>query len=254
MTYPLDVLTAFSARRATPRETVAALIAHDAWLVPMSWALADPRRTRFDTLYLAEPATVPDDELWLYTNPGELAEARGKLASRHNLGCYAGPVSGVELFENLPDTIHRLEINPGLPTERCFFAKGRALVQIRELARTFGLEHALEQRADDVIERLLAFPVYQLLVEDGAPRHALATPQLKRPLTVFTSREACAITARRQELANPATEVLTGRALFPLVEAAGADGVALIASDGGATYELDRSTCDLLVQLAARLG
>jgi hypothetical protein len=125
-------------------------------------------------------------------------------------------------------------------------------VLIRELARTFGLEHAQEQRADDVIERLLAFPRYHLLVEDGAPRHALATPQLERPLAVFTSREACALTARRHELVNPATEVLTGRALFPLVEAAGADGIALIASDGGATYELDRGTCELLVRLATR--
>lgn len=252
MTYPLDVLHAFSLRRATPRETVAALIAHDAWIAPMSWALADPRRNQFHTLYLAEPTTVPADELWLFTSPEALDTARDKLAAHHNLGCYAGPVSGVELFESLPDTLRSVQINPGLPTEQCFFAKGRALGVIRDLARTIGLDLALEQRTDDLIDRLLGYPAYQLLVSDGVPRRPLATAQLKQPLVVFTSREACAIAARDHELAAPATSTLSGEALFPVVEQAAADGIILIGRDGTATYELDRATCELLVSLAAK--
>jgi hypothetical protein len=252
MTSPLDALTAFSARRAPPRETLAALIAHDGWVVPMSWALADPRRNRFDTLYLAAPATVPTDELWLFTSAAELDSARAKLAAHHNLGCYAGPVGGIELFESLPDTLRRIQINPGLPTEHCFFAQGRALGLIRDAARTIGLDRALAQHAEDLLDRLLAFPTYHLLVGDGAPHRALSTPQLKQPLVVFTSRKACAIAARRHDIDDPATSMLAGSALFPLVERTGADGIVLFGRDGEATYELDRATCELLVKLAMR--
>lgn len=249
MRSPLDVLHDFSVRRATPRQTMAALIAHDGWLVPMSWALSDLGCTRLHTLYLAEPATVPAGELWCYTSPEALTEGRAQLAAHHALGCYAGPVRGVELFERLPDTLARLEINPGLAAEHRFFAQHRALGLIRELARTRSLERALDTRADDLIERLLAFGSYQLLVAGDAPRFALSTPQLARPLAAFTSREACAVACTRERVEDPAASAIAGDVLFRLVERHDADGIALIGADGACTYELDRATCEMIVRL-----
>ena len=216
-------------RQLTPHEVMRRLVTHDGWFAPLAWACDALATETFEHVLDAggDRSDSPPSELWLYTSVDACYEASRDL----NLGLYAGPLGGTNLFEHLPRAggLTTIRVNPGLRAEHTWQWPEPSV----ETARLWGAAVALERELStkgEWMTRLLDFDGYLVPISpDGTLVTVAGIGGMKNPALAFTTMDTLqtVITSRS---AGPIA-VLSGEHLFELLgrsESRGVDGLALV--------------------------
>jgi len=214
-------------KQLTTHEVMRRLVTHDGWFAPLAWACDALATESFEhVLDAGGELEAPANELWLYTSVDVCYEASRDL----NLGLYAGPLTGTELFERIPrQGIASIRVNPGLRAEHTWEWPEPSV----ETARLWGAAVALERELStkgEWMTRLLDFDGYLVPISpDGTLVTVAGIGGMKNPALAFTTMDTLqtVITSRS---AGPIA-VLSGEHLFELLgrsESRGVDGLALV--------------------------
>jgi hypothetical protein len=136
----IQVLIAYSEKRASATDVLRALMSHRGWFVPIGlFALTGESNRRVDSmLYLSAENLVPPGELWIFTDE---ASARMAADKGFSVGAYAGGMAGTELFQLIEPGYQTVYVNPGSPPERTWmFGEGSASTTGRLWAEAIALE------------------------------------------------------------------------------------------------------------------
>ncbi|MFT3696854.1 MAG: hypothetical protein QM831_27175 [Kofleriaceae bacterium] len=203
------MLAEFGRSQENPWRVMRELIAHDGWFAPSA-----PVR----------------NQLWLFTSEAELAIARTRMTDPLNI--YSGPKRGVAVFEQLPNGLRTVEINPSLDPEQGWFLAAGAVAIARGMAQAIALSRAHEHCAPDLVDRLIAHERYTLLVDSfGRPAVSLEEAGMRNPVMVFTAPDAIApLRAENPELDHFTSVVLTGEQLWSAWPSYGSDGIAMFSN------------------------
>jgi hypothetical protein len=238
----LDILREFAQQRATPEQVMRQLVTYTGWYAPLLWASDALNTEMFDSVYQwGDQSSIPADQLWLFTTP----EA-GKVAlQRSSLGLYAGPLSGIELFEHIPQGVRAVEINPYSPPDQGWYVEGPTVEVARSWGRAMALERALTSGGPDTVKRLVEYDRYTiLLTQQGSLAIAVGAAGMSNPGMLFTTGDAVdlAVAAFGPTGATLQRAVLGGHDLFSQFDRLGVDGFVLNIA-GPMPYVLNAEVC-----------
>lgn len=221
----LETLRAFGQKSASANQVMRALCEHAGWFAPVGYACAALKTNTFDNVTLwGNEARVNAGSLYLFTDA-----AAGHVASaKVQLGPYASPLSGAELFAFLPAGLRELYVNPGSPQEHGWYMADRAL----ELGGLWGQAVRLErllsgESQGDLAESLFAFSGWtSFALPNGSIATAVGAAGLKNPAMIFTAPDC--VDLALQNLGAQASTLQrvtsTGEALFGAFPRMGVDG------------------------------
>jgi hypothetical protein len=252
MTAPLDTLARFARKEVDHLAALRSLVSHDGWFAPATFAMEAFATNVFDKMCLwgNETRGIPPGKLFLFTDEtrGPILQARGA-----DPGPCVGPLRGSTIFAKLPNGIQSLEVNPGSPTSEGFFIDAQSFPLARAWGRAIALETALENGSSDMIDRLIAYDDYGILV---TPAMSIATlvgaAGLKNPGMVFTTLDS--LVRLKEKIGVSASTLkettMRGAVLFEKVASFGIDGLILNPVGPGPVKVFDASVCEGIAQSA----
>lgn len=242
-------------RPAVGHAAMRAVVSHDGWFAPSSWAVPRVER-RAGVMFLPRARVAnepPPWRLWIFTGQRELQAAR---ADGRELGPYSGPLRGVELFGALssdPD-ITEVSINPVGELRHGWFLDASVFPCVARWVGALRLESALRPDTSGLQERVVAYPSYVVCVDANtrSPRLLRSKQPERVCLPAFTAPDHAEHFAR---LLGGGTQSvgITGAQLFALAASLWVDGVALN-PDGGSALFIPGHACRELTQLARRIA
>ncbi len=241
-----NVLNRFAEHKASQHEVMRALVAHDEWLVPATYASQTLGRTKLDQLVLfGTDFAYPPGTLWIFTDleSGTLASETGA-----RLGPYQGGLRGSELFAELPESITEIVVNHGSPDRDKLYLVAPSFGNVGVWVDVLGFEAALAGPTTpamvDAAKRYDAYFIAQNA--DGSLLTLTNIDGLTNVLVLFTGPDSLA--ALLGQL-GPAAEGITsgqttGPHLFGALGDLGIDGVVVNPAGPGARHVFQLS--DLL--------
>lgn len=239
---PKETLRAYDRKEASTDDVMRALMTFDNWLAPAVFASEVLATNLLQKLFiLGDPSTIPQDELWFFTDETAAHTAQAKGAS---LGVYANGVPGVRAFAALPAHLRAAKVNIGSDPAEGWFIPQDAFALTGLWASAIALESWLrEPESPEKLKALRDFTGYTVLIIPQ--QDAIATAQgaggLKNPAMVFTAPD-CAAKVLKQ--APQLTQnVVSGERLFTLLPSQGVDGVIFNPLGPGPKLAFDLSLC-----------
>jgi hypothetical protein len=229
------------ATQADVDQVMRALVTHDGWYVPVSfasrtWGQTEFDQILFDQIHPAFPDPPPEPVLHVFTDRESALLADGQATGR-----YGGPVSGVKLMRTLDGDVTALIVNPASPREHQWFIAPAGFEIAVGWAGAVAVEQALASRGAGPVPagELLAHR-YQLLLEK--PNHALAQialPDIDGVVAVcFTAIDRSEeFISSLPRAARPLADIapIDGPQLFDMMRGVGAAGLVINAGSDDQT-------------------
>jgi len=224
---PRDILRAFADKRASIDEVMRVLVEYDGWLVPHHLLGRDVVE---GLVVFAEKFSVPAEAALVFTDR-EGAEAFAAKHGGEQLGVYATPVTGVELFQLLASDrpeckrLRELRVNEGGPRSDFWFMAASTFELAAQFARAVALERMIARaktgEVDGLVDGLAAFATWVLPVGKADRSFVRVTiPDKGEHVVVFTAHDrAKALTEAvpPEEADKLGYATIAGRDLFPLL-------------------------------------
>jgi hypothetical protein len=223
------------ASQADIDQVMRALVSHDDWYLPVSFADRVWGQSRYERELIfadLEPTRV----LNVFTD-----HESALLADGQPIGVYGGPVSGVRLMRALDDHVEALIVNPASPREHQWFIASPGFPIAAAWATAIGVERALAGRANGPVPAAeLLGHRYHLLLEKST--HGLAQiylPDIDGAVAVcFTASDrvdefVSSLPVAARPLADLAE--VDGPQLFDMMHGVGAAGLVINAGSDDQT-------------------
>jgi hypothetical protein len=241
---PLQLLTAYSQKRAGTNDVMRSLISHRNWVAPLAlFAQGGEQVRRVDgALILSMEPRIPPGDLWVFTDREAILRAQSAGAL---LGSYAGSMAGTELFRNLPSGTTTVRVNPGSPLEYTWTFRDGGIEAGKIWAGAIALEESFEQWQQTGKPDKTAFINYQaFLTFDHVSGPVITLPGhsgMSNPAAAFTAPDCADMFLSElgeEQRAEMRRVTIDGNTLLKQAPVLGIDGLIINAFGPGATYPL----------------
>ncbi|HUQ31537.1 MAG TPA: hypothetical protein VM095_05420 [Pyrinomonadaceae bacterium] len=241
---PVQMLLAYSQKRAVADDVMRSLISHRDWVVPLAlFAHGGEQVRRVEgALILSAEARITPGELWVFTDRDAILRAQSAGAM---LGSYAAGMAGTELFRSIPPTINTVRVNPGSPLEHTWTFRDGGIEAGKIWADAITLEESFEQWEQARKPDKTAFMNYRaFLTFDHVSGPVITLPGhsgMSNPAAAFTAPD-CADTflsnLSEEQSAQMRRVTVGGNRLLEQAPVLGIDGLIINAFGPGAIYAL----------------
>lgn len=242
---PVQMLLAYSQKRADMNNVMRALTSHRNWLAPLSLFAqsGEQRRAVGSMMILSTEAHITPGELWVFTD-GEAA-LRAQAAGAW-LGTYAGGMAGTELLRSVPADTKTVRVNPGSPVEQTWTLRDGGGIEAGKIwADAIAFEDSFEQWLQSGKPDRTAFVNYRaFLTFDHSSGLVVTLPNqfgMSNPAAAFTTPD-CAdmfLSKLSEEQSSGLRQVTVGgNKLLEHSSILGIDGLIINVFGPGATYAL----------------
>ena len=140
----VEMLIAYSEKRANSNQVLRALMSHRGWFVPLGlFAISGEQNRKADSLLILSPENlVPAGQLWVFTDAEAAHLATAKGAS---LGAYAGGMRGTELFQIIDPALQQCK---SIPVRR-LNARGCFQVALCRTSERFGRKRFISKSSSE---------------------------------------------------------------------------------------------------------
>lgn len=245
MSAPIQMLLAYSLKRANTNDVMRSLVSHRNWFAPLNLFAEGGEETRRveSGLMLSTQAQITTDEVWVFTEPEAAfrAQAAGAL-----LGTYAGGMSGTELFRKLPPATKVVRVNPYSPLEHTWtFRDGGGIEAALIWADAVALENCFEQWRQNGKPDKAAFRNYcAFLTFDNSLGRVVTLPNqfgMSNPAAAFTAPDCADMFLSEldeDQRAGLQRVTIAGSTLLEKSPVLGIDGLIINVFGPGATHAL----------------
>jgi hypothetical protein len=242
---PVQMLLAYSRKRANTNDVMRSLIRHRSWVAPLGLFAQGGEQVRRvkSALILSPEPRIPPDELWIFTDHEATLRAQSAGAL---LGSYASGMAGTELFRNIPSDTKTVRVNPDSPLEYTWTLRDGGGIEAGKIwADAIALEDSFEQWRQAGKPDKTAFINYRaFLTFDHVSGPVITLPGhsgMSNPAAAFTAPDCADMflsNLSEEQSAEMRRVTVGGNKLLEQARALGIDGLIINVFGPGVTYAL----------------
>jgi hypothetical protein len=241
---PVQLLLAYSQKRANTNDVMRSLASHRVWVVPLGlFAQGGEQVRRVKSMLMLSPETrISLGELWIFTDHEAALRAQSAGAQ---LGSYASGMAGTELFRNISPDTKTVRVNPGSPLEYTWTFRDEGIEAAKIWADAIALEDSFEQWRQTGKPDKTAFINYRaFLTFDHVSGPVITLPGhsgMSNPAAAFTAPDCADLflsELTEDQRAEMRRVTIGGNRLLEKAPVLGIDGLVINVFGPGATYAL----------------
>jgi hypothetical protein len=247
-----ETLAAFSNKSKSADDVMRAIMNYSQFQAPALYAMEAFNTQMFERVAVwgTGPNTPTNGDLWIFTDD---AAANVFVSKGGNAGPFATGLQGWTLFENLPDNVARVQVNPGSPPSAGWMIHKEGFPLTRIWAQAIKLEHLLATGGSGLAGAMVNFPAFTIFtMPNGAIATAVGAGGMKNPAMLFTTPDCAEVllTEAGPAAANWRRAIVSGKELFGVFDRLGVDGLVTNVRGPGVAQVLRLDACRLIIESA----